>query len=110
MYGKQYEFAPAHLLLLITNNKPHAPADDYALWQRLLLVPFTQKFVANPQGENEHPCDIHLKEKLETEAPGILAWLVRGYIEWKRDGLKPPTAVVAATEEYQRDEDTLADF
>jgi putative DNA primase/helicase len=110
LYGRQFEFAPSHLLLLITNHKPHAPADDYALWKRLLLVPFTQKFVDNPTGENEHLCDIHLKEKLETEASGILAWLVRGYIEWKRDGLKPPEAVMAATEEYHRDEDTLADF
>ncbi len=110
LYGKQYEFAPSHLLLLITNNKPHAPADDYALWERLLLVPFTQKFVANPQAENEHLCDIHLKEKLENEASGILAWLVRGYIEWKRDGLNPPAAVKAATEQYQENEDVLQQF
>ncbi len=110
VYGKQIEFAPSHLLLLITNHRPHAPADDYALWKRLLLLPFTQKFVDDPRAPDEHERDPHLKEKLEAEAPGILAWLVRGYLEWKRDGLKPPAAVQAATAEYQREEDTLADF
>ena len=37
LYGKQYEFAPSHLLLLITNNKPHAtaPAGDlFAEYQK----------------------------------------------------------------------------
>jgi putative DNA primase/helicase len=110
LYGRQFEFAPSHLLLLITNHKPHAPADEYALWKRLLLVPFTQKFVDTPAAANEHPCDIHLKEKLEMEAAGILAWLVRGYIEWKRNGLNPPETVKAATEEYREKEDVLQQF
>jgi putative DNA primase/helicase len=110
LYGKQFEFDPSHLLLLITNHRPHAPADDEALWERLLLIPFTQKFIANPSAENEHPVDLHLKARLRSEAPGVLAWLVRGYMEWKRDGLNPPATVREATEKYQREEDTLADF
>jgi putative DNA primase/helicase len=110
LYGRQFEFSPSHLLLLITNHKPHAPADEYALWKRLLLVPFTQNFVDAPAAANEHRCDIHLKEKLEAEAAGILAWLVRGYIEWKRNGLNPPETVKAATEEYRRKEDVLQEF
>ena len=42
------------------------------------------------------------------ELPGVLAWLVRGCLAWQRRGLGEPRAVVAATAEYQRDEDVLA--
>ena len=34
------EFAPSHLPFLITNNLLKVPADDPALWARLLVMPF----------------------------------------------------------------------
>ncbi len=101
---------PQYLVLLVTNNKPHASADDYALWKRLLLIPFTQKFVGNPTRPDEHQHDLHLLEKLKAESGGILAWLVRGCLEWQRIGLRPPETVRAATEAYQADEDVLGRF
>ena len=110
MYGASTTFRPTHLLMLMTNHKPHANADDYAFWQRALLIPFTQAFVDNPTAPNEHPKDANLKEKLRGEAPGILAWLVRGALEWQQHGLKPPTSVLAATNEYRTKEDTIAEF
>lgn len=76
--------------MLVTNHKPHANADDYALWKRLILIPFTQAFVDSPRAAHEHQRDAKLAETLRGEASGILAWLVRGCLEWQRDGLKPP--------------------
>jgi putative DNA primase/helicase len=110
LYGKPITFKPQHLLMLVTNHKPHADADDYALWKRLLLIPFTQAFVDDPQEAYEHPRDPHLKETLQAESPGILAWLLRGCLEWQRVGLNAPAAVLAATDEYQTDEDAVARF
>jgi putative DNA primase/helicase len=100
-----------HTLFLITNDHPHASADDRAFWARVHLIPFNQSFVdRKPENENEHKADPNLSEKLEKELPLILAWMVRGCLEYQRVGLKPPAVVKAAVEEYRRDEDQLADF
>jgi putative DNA primase/helicase len=110
LYGKPITYRPKHLLLLVTNHKPHAPADDYALWKRLLLIPFTQSFVDDPKADHEHQRDPHLGEKLRDEAPGILAWLVRGCLAWQQEGLSTPHTVSEATEKYREDEDIIGQF
>ncbi len=104
------EFTPTHKLLLMTNDRPSAPASDYALWARIHLIPFRFSFVEDPQEDNERLVDLELPEKLKQEAPGILAWIVRGCLEWQRDGLNPPQTVRQATEEYRANEDILSPF
>lgn len=104
-------FTPTHTLILLTNHKPHAPSDDFAFWERVALIPFDLSFVARePVAQNERPADRYLPQKLREEAPGILAWLVRGCLEWQVRGLDPPAIVKDATAEYRRDEDILSDF
>jgi len=105
------EFKPTHTLFLLTNHKPHAPADDFAFWERMVLIPFELSFVdREPKSENELRADLDLPAKLRAELPGILAWLVKGCLYYQRDGLNPPPVVKEATAEYQRDEDLIADF
>ncbi len=104
-------FTPTHTLVLLTNHKPHAPANDFAFWERVHLIPFTLSFVDRaPQRDNERAVDKSVGDKLKMEAPGILAWLVRGCLKWQRDGLSPPKVILDATKEYKQDEDLLADF
>jgi putative DNA primase/helicase len=103
-------FDPTHLLCLLTNNLPHAPGEDFAFWQRIHLIPFSVRFVDKPSASNERPCDKELPYKLKAEAPGILAWLVRGCLEWQRQGLNPPLVVRSATEQYRFNEDLIAEF
>lgn len=103
-------FEPTHLLCLLTNHLPHAPGDDFAFWQRIHLIPFKTSFVDNPVKENERLKVKDIREKLKAEAPGILAWLVRGCIEWQQQGLNPPPEVLSATEDYRMNEDLLAQF
>jgi putative DNA primase/helicase len=112
-YGKrQVEFTPSHLMLIITNMRPRVPANDPALWQRLLLFPLKNSFIKNPDPNNPHEFleDQHLGEKLQKEAPGILAWLVEGCLLWQEYGIKPPDNIRAATDEYRQNEDIIADF
>jgi putative DNA primase/helicase len=97
-------------IMLQTNFKPKIPADDYAVWQRVLLVPFIMCFVENPKAENERKRDIYLKDKLAAEYPAVLSWSVRGCLEWQRVGFNPPAAVVTATKNYQAENDTIQDF
>ena len=107
----EVEFVPTHLLILSTNEKPSAPADDFAFWERVHLIPFPVSFVTHkPQIKNERPADKTLLERLKEEGSGVLAWLVRGALAWQEQGLSPPLCVVHATQEYRRDEDLLADF
>lgn len=111
MYGRrQVSFRPSHKLFLLTNHKPHANADDYALWKRIHLIPFTKSFVTDPKEPNELRADLQLPDKLKAEASGILAWLVRGCLAWQQEGLNPPATVKTATEEYRLEEDTIRIF
>ena len=110
-YGRyEVSFPQSHTLFLLTNSKPHAPADDYALWKRLVLIPFTQSFVDDPQHPHEHKADKSLPDKLKSETEGILAWLVRGCLEWQAQGLNPPALVNQATQDYRKEEDILLQF
>jgi len=110
-HGKRMvSFIPTHTLFLLTNHRPRLAADDDAIWERIFLVPFTVSFVDQPVASHQRPRDKEISEKLKKEAPGILAWLVQGCLEWQKVGLQPPPKVVAATKEYRQSEDTLQDF
>jgi putative DNA primase/helicase len=109
----EVSFPPTHTLFLLTNHRPHAPADDFAFWERMILVPFEATFVErDPKpGTKELRADPELPEKLKAEHSGILAWMVRGCLAWQeRGGLDLPPKVKAVINEYRRDEDVIQDF
>ena len=114
MYGRrQIEFEPTHTLFLLTNHKPHISADEYAMWQRLHLIPFIKKFVDDPDPNDKDQLkrDLNMPNKLKGESAGILAWLVRGFLAWQEEGgLAPPDIIREATKEYQSEEDILGHF
>jgi putative DNA primase/helicase len=100
------DFEPTHTLLLLTNHKPQADGSDFAFWERLYLVPFRRSYVdREPIKSNEYRADKAIREDLKAEAPGILAWLVRGCVEYQELGLKPPKVVTEATAQYRRNEE-----
>jgi putative DNA primase/helicase len=103
MREDHWEFLPTHKIVLITNHKPTVREDDDAMWRRLRLVPFEQSF----DGDE---CDKDLPDKLAAEAEGILAWMVRGCLEWQRDGLAPPEEVEKATGDYRESQDVVGSF
>lgn len=110
LHSKPITFSPQYLLMLVTNHQPHADSDDYALWKRMVLVKFTESFVDTPIEQNEHLRDPNLGAKLRAESSGVLAWMMRGCMEWQKHGLQIPDSVRVATEEYQDGEDTTATF
>jgi putative DNA primase/helicase len=103
MRAEFFDFAPTHKLHLSTNHKPEIRGTDTAIWRRIRLVPWT---VTIPPAEQ----DKHLLEKLRAELPGILAWIVRGCVEWRRHGLQAPEEVREATRAYRAEMDVLAAF
>ncbi|MDZ4689518.1 MAG: phage/plasmid primase, P4 family [Planctomycetaceae bacterium] len=109
----EFEFVPTFTIFLVTNHKPTVKGVDHGMWRRLNLWPFNQRFWCEWKGESGPPelkADAELRNKLEAERPGILAWMVRGCLEWQRDGLAAPEEVRIATAEYRSAEDTIGQF
>src|SRR5918998_2702573 len=103
LFGEPFNFRPEFKLCLSTNNKPVIQGTDDAIWDRIRLIPFTQRF----NGARQDP---KLPEKLRAEMPGVLAWMVEGCLEWQEHGLGEPESVREATDQYRAEMDTLAAF
>lgn len=103
MRQEWFEFQPSHKLWIYGNHKPIIRGTDDGIWRRLRLIPFT---VQIPEEEQ----DPKLKEKLQEELPGILAWAVEGCRQWYAQGLGLPLAVQAATSGYRSEMDALGAY
>ena len=103
MWAEWFDFKPTHALHLSTNHRPEIRGSDAAIWRRIRLVPWS---VTIPPAEQ----DRKLPEKLRAELPGVLAWIVRGCLEWQREGLRAPEEVRQATKAYRAEMDVLAAF
>jgi len=103
MRAEFFDFKPEFKIWLSTNHKPDIRGTDKGIWDRIRLIPF---HVRIPEAEQDNK----LAQKLLTELPGILAWAVRGCMEWQKDGLGMPAEVRVATADYQAEMDTFANF
>lgn len=98
-----WSFEPSHTFVMLTNHKPLVAGTDEGIWRRLRLVPFD---VVIPGPER----DEHLGERLAGELEAVLAWLVAGYRDYRRNGLGEPASVLEATAGYRADSDALKRF
>jgi putative DNA primase/helicase len=98
-----FEFVPQFKLTVIGNHKPGLRAVDEAMRRRLLMAEF-RVTIPKEERDKDLPCT------LRAEWGGILAWALRGCLEWQRIGLAPPPAVVDATAAYLSDEDALGQW
>jgi putative DNA primase/helicase len=98
-----WEFNPTHKVFLGTNHKPQVRGTDLAIWRRLKLIPFTYTM---PKADAQ----LDMPERLRAEFPGILAWMVRGCLDWQAHGIAEPESVVVATNQYRDDEDVFGQF
>jgi putative DNA primase/helicase len=103
LHKEFFEFKPQFKLWIVGNHRPIIKGGDLGIWRRILLVPFT---ITIPESE----VDPALPAKLRSELPGILVWAVRGCLDWQRNGLGVPRAVVAATQDYHRESDLLGQY
>lgn len=96
-----FTFRPQFKLTIVGNHKPVLRNVDDAARRRFNIVPFIRK-PAKPDRE--------LEAKLRAEWPGILAWMIRGCLDWQADGLAAPAAVAKATAEYFDAQDTMGQW
>ena len=98
-----FTFFPDFKITISGNNKPVIKDTSDGIWRRMQLVPWEANIPA-------HLRDKGLKDKLLAERAGIFAWLMRGLLDWKRNGLIEPEDVRLATSEYRDDSDTIGRF
>lgn len=98
------EFKPSWVPFMPTNHMPVVKGEDEGIWRRLLPVPFTVNF------EKTGAKDIRRAERLKAEMPGILAWCVKGCLEYQATGLRIPAQLRAERESYREAMDLLSEF
>ena len=91
LHENEFTYLPEFKLWLGVNHLPKVHDDSIGFWSRPHRVPFLQCYLGRE--------DKTLKDTLKEEAPGILAWLVRGARLWIEDGLLAPGCVTRAVEE-----------
>lgn len=103
LYGNLFTFQATSKLWMYGNHKPVVKGADKGIWRRILLIPFDAEITAEKR-DNELP------QKLKKELPGILAWAVKGCLEWIEEGLSVPERILAATKEYREEQDLIGHF
>lgn len=106
----QTTWLQTHLPIMTTNELPKAKANDAAFWSRALIIKWPLSFVERPEQPYERPADKDLTEKIGAEAKGVLARMVRGSMEYLRDGLKIPDKVRQWTREQRASWDDVGLF
>ncbi len=104
-FERGYNFQPTHKLWLSGNHEPVITDTTNSIWFRLKKIPFT---IEIPESDRKKG----YAEKLASEqAAAILAWMVRGCVEWQKAGnLGEPEAVKRAISEYRDQQDILYDY
>ncbi len=108
---REINFKTTHKIFIYSQYAPQGLAKDYALYKRLLFIDYPLKFIDNPKEKHERQRDPNLPAKLEAEASGILAWLVRGALIWKAEGgLHPPAKIQARIDAQRLEDDVILSF
>ncbi|SMD18555.1 phage/plasmid primase, P4 family [Rhizobium sp. RU36D] len=98
-----FEFIPKFQMIIDGNHKPVIRDNSDGTWRRVKLIPFLVQVLKDQ-------VDKDLSAKLMAEKDGILAWMVRGALEYLNYGLRIPEGIEAATAEYREESDPVGAF
>ena len=100
LYENASEFRPTWKIWFCLNHRPTVRGTDHAIWRRIKMIPFPEKF----------PINRHLLENLLLERAGILQLLVRHHLLWWSKGLGGCDAVDKASSDYRAENDQVGRF
>lgn len=103
LHREYFDFFATFKIFLATNHKPNISGTDRGIWRRIMTIPFDKVITSNER-------DPLLDEKLSKEYEGILAWAVKGFQKWQKEGLAQPEKVSEATNEYRQESDVIGNF
>jgi putative DNA primase/helicase len=98
-----FEFTPEFTPVISFNERPEIPAADDGTWRRMQILPWSEQI---PKEKRV----LKYETVLLKGASGILNWLIEGYAQWRELGLAPPEDVLAATQEYRDESDSVGQF
>ncbi len=98
-----FRFFPIFKWTLWCNEKPDIPRGTEGIWRRVKVVMWESHL-------EPHEKDRDLPKRLKLEYAGILAWQVRGLLDWMNNGFIEPDDVAAASADYKDDSDPIASF
>ena len=106
LFQESFEFEPTFTLWLAANHRPRVRHDSDASWRRIVQVPFDQQI---PEAERDPGVKAMLCDPA-VAGPAVLAWIVKGCLDWQDIGLQIPDSVRQATAEYRTEMDPLTEF
>jgi DNA primase len=98
-----FRFMPIFKFTLWCNDLPAIPKGTAGIWRRVKVIPWEQHLTPEER-------DRDLPKKLRGEYAGVLAWMVRGLLDWMDNGFVEPKAVQLASADYKHDSDPLSNF
>ena len=105
MRADNFEFSRTFTIFLVTNHKPIIHGIDTGTWRRIRLIPWTVEIPADRRRPQEQ-----VVAELVAEGPGILNWLLDGFLDWHANPNWLAPEVAAATEAYRAEQDILGAF
>ena len=97
-HGQPFTYFPQFKIALVGNHAPKLKGRSAAMERRLRVVPFAH----SPKRPDQA-----LKEKLKSEYPAILRWMLEGCAIWQRQRLGTASEVAAATSAYFDQQDAF---
>jgi len=111
LYRDPVEFKPVWKLALCANDQPRVSHDDSGMWRRLREVRFDNPVTEADKTRCLAAYGMPLKDFLIGAClPVVLSWAVEGCLLWQKQRLGTCRAVEAATADYRRMMDPIADW
>ena len=106
-YKDPFHFIPSHTAILYTNHLPKVGTTDAGTWDRLAIVPFTQRF-RGADGEIKNYAE-HLFKQC---GGAVLTWVIEGAKKFIQQNyaIKEPLCVHEAVSNYLEENDWLNHF
>lgn len=98
---RAFNVLPTWKIWVRGNHRPNIRDVTEAFFRRVAVLEFKRKPLRADRG---------LDEQLRSEASGILAWIVRGAVQWQKNGLALPPAMRAALDSYRSEQDLCGDW
>lgn len=97
------EFKPQFKVFLASNHMPKIVGMDDTIWNRINVIPFDVQVPKEEQDKN-------LNEKLKKKLRGVLAWAVKGCLEYQEQGLSVSSDASGALSFYRDEADIVRRF
>lgn len=106
MRQDSFNYRPKFKVWIRTNHKPRVSETTDPIWRRIVLIPFLHQIPLNKLRSRQV-----VDREIMDEAPGVLAWAVRGAQKYLEDGgLQMPKVVRDAIDRYRVENDPIGMF